>query len=116
MAMTSKLLCVRSPTFLESTPWNECVRLALDAAIRDVRDTKRLSGLEPRYSSKTPRLLTDWLRSRSPSDSGPALLDLRQATEHLTCKVCFMALKSGRFVAAAWIASIVCCFSEGLGL
>ena len=36
--------------FLESVPWNECVRLALDAAIKDVRDTKRLTGLAPPYS------------------------------------------------------------------
>jgi hypothetical protein len=36
--------------FLESMSWNECVRLALDAAIKDVRDTKRLTGLEPPYS------------------------------------------------------------------
>jgi hypothetical protein len=36
--------------FLDSVPWNECVRLALDAAIKDVRDTKRLTGLEPPYS------------------------------------------------------------------
>jgi hypothetical protein len=36
--------------FLESTPWNECVRLALDAAITEVRDTRRLTGLEPPFS------------------------------------------------------------------
>ncbi|MGC1759341.1 MAG: hypothetical protein WA742_08310, partial [Candidatus Cybelea sp.] len=36
--------------FLESTPWNDCVRLALDAAITEVRDTRRLTGLEPPFS------------------------------------------------------------------
>ena len=37
--------------FLESTPWNDCVRLALDAAIAEVRDTRRLTGLEPPFSN-----------------------------------------------------------------
>lgn len=37
-------------SFLESKPWDECVTLALDAAIRDVHDTQRLTGLKPPYS------------------------------------------------------------------
>lgn len=37
-------------TYLQSTPWIECVRLSLDAAIAEVRDTRRLTGLEPPFS------------------------------------------------------------------
>jgi hypothetical protein len=36
--------------FLKSKPWDECVTLALDAAIKDVRDTQRLTGLKGPYS------------------------------------------------------------------
>ncbi len=36
--------------FLKSKPWDECVSLALDAAIKDVRDTHRLTGLKPPHS------------------------------------------------------------------
>jgi hypothetical protein len=35
--------------FLQSAPWSKCVRLALDAAIKEVRDTGRF-GLEPPFS------------------------------------------------------------------
>jgi hypothetical protein len=35
---------------LKSKPWDECVSLALDAAIKDVNDTQRLTGLKPPHS------------------------------------------------------------------
>lgn len=38
--------------FLESAPWSECVGLALDKAIAEVRDTRRLTVLKPPASPK----------------------------------------------------------------
>jgi len=35
---------------LWSKPWAECVTLARDLAIKDVRDAQRLTGLKPPYS------------------------------------------------------------------
>lgn len=35
---------------LESEPWDECVTLALDLSIKDVRDTLRLTGLKAPWS------------------------------------------------------------------
>lgn len=36
--------------FLKSRPWTECVAFARDLAIKDVKDTERLTGLKPPYS------------------------------------------------------------------
>jgi len=36
--------------YLQSKPWDECISLALEAAIKDVRDTPRLTGLKAPYS------------------------------------------------------------------
>jgi len=36
--------------FLRSKPWAECVTLARDLAIKDVRDTQRLTGERPPFS------------------------------------------------------------------
>ncbi|HEX3368238.1 MAG TPA: hypothetical protein VHS56_01565 [Candidatus Cybelea sp.] len=35
---------------LQRVPWEECLAMSLALAVRDVRDTKRLTGLEPPFA------------------------------------------------------------------
>ncbi len=35
---------------LQRVPWEECISMSLALAVRDVRDTKRLTGLEPPFA------------------------------------------------------------------
>lgn len=35
---------------LQRAPWGECISMSLALAVRDVRDTKRLTGVEPPFT------------------------------------------------------------------